>query len=135
VGARDVALPGMFEGLVIGAAVGGGYAFATPQPPGGGMAAPSGQRRVAVGVTVGLAAAAAGAALAVADRPLVGGLVNEIAKTSPAAKLVLAPLGQLIGEPDFGPITRIALSAFEAGVFGGAVAFGLTIRPKSATSQ
>jgi DNA-binding winged helix-turn-helix (wHTH) protein len=135
VGAPDVVLPGVFEGLVIGAALGGGYAFATPQPPGGGMAAPTGRRRVVVVVTVGLVAAVAGTALAVADRTLVGGLVNEIAKTSPSANLVLAPLGQLIGEPDFGPITRIALSAFEAGVFGAAVAFGLTIRPKSATSQ
>jgi DNA-binding winged helix-turn-helix (wHTH) protein len=135
VGAPDIALPGMFEGLAIGAAVGGGYAFATPVPPGGGMAAPTGRRRVAAVVTVGLVTAAAGTALAVADRTLVGGLVNEIAKTSPSANLVLAPLGQLIGEPDFGPITSIALSAFEAGVFGAAVAFGLTIRPKSATSQ
>jgi DNA-binding winged helix-turn-helix (wHTH) protein len=135
VGAPEVALPGPLEGLVIGAAVGAGYAFATPQPPGGGMAAPTGQRRVATVVTVGLVTAAAGTALAVADRTLVGGLVNEIAKTSPSANLVLAPLGQLIGEPDFGPITAVALSAFEAGVFGAAVAFGLTIRPKSGTSQ
>jgi DNA-binding winged helix-turn-helix (wHTH) protein len=135
VGAPDVALPGVFEGLVIGAAVGGGYALATPQPPGGGMSAPTGQRRAAAVVTVGLVAAAAGTALAMADRTLVGGLVNEIAKTSPSANLVLAPLGQLIGEPDFGPITAVALSAFEAGVFGAAVAFGLTIRPKSAISQ
>ena len=135
VGAPEVALPGLLEGLVIGAAVGAGYAFATPQPPGGGMAAPTGQRRVAAVVTVGLVTAAAGTALAVADRTLVGGLVNEIAKTSPSANLVLAPLGQLIGEPDFGPITAVALSAFEAGVFGAAVAFGLTIRPKSGTSQ
>lgn len=135
VGAPEVALPGLLEGLVIGAAVGAGYAFATPQPPGGGMAAPTGQRRVATVVTVGLVTAAAGTALAVADRTLVGGLVNEIAKTSPSANLVLAPLGQLIGEPDFGPITAVALSAFEAGVFGAAVAFGLTIRPKSGTSQ
>jgi hypothetical protein len=99
------------------------------------MAAPTGERRATAVVTVGLVATAAGAALAMAGRTLVGGLVNEIAKTSPSANLVLAPLGQLIGEPDFGPLTAIALSAFEAGAFGAAVAFGLTIRPKSATSQ
>jgi DNA-binding winged helix-turn-helix (wHTH) protein len=135
VGTHDVDLPGALEGLILGAAVGGGYALATPQPPGGGMAAPGGRRRFAVGVTVGLVAALAGAGLALADRTLVGGLINDVARTSPTAKLVLAPLGQLIGEADFGPVTRIALSAFEAGVFGGAVAFGLTIRPKSTTSH
>ena len=134
-GVRGVAIPGAFEGLVIGGAVGSGYALATRQPPGGGMAAPGGVRRLAVAATVGMITAAAGAALALADRMLVGGLVNEIANSSPNAQLVLAPLGRLIGEPDFGPMTRVVLSAFEAGIFGTAVAWGLTIRPKSATSH
>jgi DNA-binding winged helix-turn-helix (wHTH) protein len=135
VGTRDLAIPGFFEGFVIGAAVGIGYAVATPQPPGGGVAAPSGRRRAAVAVVTGIATAAAAAALALADRMLVGGLVNEIARSSPNAQLVLAPLGQLVGEPDFGPATRVMLSAFEGGAFGAAVAWGLTIRPKSRTSH
>ena len=48
--------------------------------------------------------------------------INEIARSSPNAQLVLAPLGQLIGEPDFGPATRVVLSALECGAFGAAVA-------------
>ena len=99
------------------------------------MAAPSGRRRAAVALITGLATAAAGAVLAVADRTLVGGLINEIARSSPDAQLVLAPLGQLIGEPDFGPATRVIISALECGAFGAAVAWGLTIRPKSRTSH
>jgi DNA-binding winged helix-turn-helix (wHTH) protein len=129
VGARDIEIPGSLEGLVVGGAVGAGYAFATPQPPGGGVAAPPGRRRAAVALITGLSAAAAGAALALADRTLVGGLINEIAKSSPDAQLVLAPLGQLIGEPDFGPTTRVIISALECGAFGASVAWGLTIRP------
>ncbi len=135
VGARDIEIPGFVEGLVVGGAVGTGYAFATPQPPGGGVAAPSGRRRAAVALITGLATAAAGAVLALADRTLVGGLINEIARSSPDAQLVLAPLGQLIGEPDFGPATRVIISALECGAFGAAVAWGLTIRPKSRTSH
>ena len=135
VGARDIQIPGFLDGLLVGGAVGVGYALATQQPSGGGIAAPTGRRRAAVAFATGLAAAAAGMALALAGRPLVGGLINEIARSSPNAQLVLAPLGQLIGEPDFGPATRVVLSALEGGAFGAAVAWGLTIRPKSRTAH
>jgi DNA-binding winged helix-turn-helix (wHTH) protein len=135
VGVRDIEIPGLVDGLAIGFAVGAGYALATRQPPGGGMAAPTGRRRATVAIMTGLAAAATGAVLALAGRPMVGGLVNEIARFSPDAQLVLAPLGQLVGEPDFGPATRVIISALEGGAFGAAVAWGLTIRPKSRTSH
>ena len=135
VGATDIEIPGSLEGLVVGGTVGAGYAFATPQPPGGGMAAPTGRRRVAVALTTGMATAAAGVVLALVDRTLVGGLINEIARSSPNAQLVLAPLGQLIGEPDFGPATRVIISALECGAFGAAVASGLTIRPAPSTVE
>jgi DNA-binding winged helix-turn-helix (wHTH) protein len=134
-GARDVHIPGFVDGLLVGGAVGIGYALATRQPSGGGIAAPTGKRRAVVALATGIAAAAAGMALGLAGRPLVGGLINEIARSSPNAQLVLAPLGQLIGEPDFGPVTRVILSALEGGAFGAAVAWGLTIRPKSRTSH
>lgn len=119
----------VLDGLAIGGAAGIGYAAATRQPPGGGIAAPSGGRRLAAAGTVALFTAAAAVALALSGYLLVGGLVNEIARASPDAQLVLAPLGRLIGEPDFGPITRAVLSAFEGGVFGFALAWGLTRRP------
>lgn len=135
VGAGDIRIPGFLDGLLVGGAVGVGYALATQQPSGGGIAAPTGRRRAAVAFATGIAAAAAGMALALAGRPLVGGLINEIARLSPNALLVLAPLGQLIGEPDFGPATRVVLSALEGGAFGAAVAWGLTIRPKSRTAH
>jgi DNA-binding winged helix-turn-helix (wHTH) protein len=127
-GMRGVFDSGLVEGLVIGSAAGIGYASATRQPAGGGIAAPTGQRRLAVAAIVGLSTASAAAVLALSERVLVGGLVNEIARAFPNAQLGLAPLGHLIGEPDFGPVTRALLSAFEGGTFGCALAWGLTSR-------
>ena len=119
---------GALDGLVLGAAAGAGYGLATRQPPGGGLAAPSGWARLKAAVLVGCGCAVAAAALALAGRLLVGGLVHEIARTSRDAQLVLAPLGHLIGEPDFGPMTRTILGAFEGGTFGFALTLGLTRR-------
>jgi DNA-binding winged helix-turn-helix (wHTH) protein len=121
---------GAVDGLVIGAAAGFGYAMATAQPAGGGMAAPHGRARVVAVATVGACCAAAAVALSLAGRPLVGGLVHEVARSSREAELVLAPLGRLIGEPDFGPMTRILLGAFEGASFGCALTWGLTRRPR-----
>jgi DNA-binding winged helix-turn-helix (wHTH) protein len=119
---------GALDGLVLGAAAGAGYGLATRQPPGGGLAAPSGWARVKATVVTGACCAAAAAALALAGRLLVGGLVHDIAHTSRDAQLVLAPLGHLIGEPGFGPATRAILSAFEGATFGCALTWGLTRR-------
>jgi DNA-binding winged helix-turn-helix (wHTH) protein len=121
---------GALDGLVLGAAAGGGYALATPQPPGGGIAAPRGQRRVQTVVMVAVFCAAAAVLLALTGRPLVGGLVHEVADRSRAAALGLAPLGHLIGEPGFGPLTRALLSAFEGAAFGCSLAWGFTSRPR-----
>jgi DNA-binding winged helix-turn-helix (wHTH) protein len=119
---------GALDGLVLGAAAGAGYGLATRQPPGGGLAAPSGWARIRAAALTGACCAVAAALLAVAGRLLVGGLVHDIARTSRDAQLVLAPLGHLIGEPDFGPMTRVILSAFEGGTFGCALTLGLTRR-------
>lgn len=122
-------LGGAIDGLVLGGAAGAGYGWGTRQPPGGGLAAPSGRRRVAAVATVGTCCAIAAVALALSGRALVGGVVHDIARSSHDAQLVLAPLGHLIGEPDFGRVTRTLLSAFEGTAFGCALAWGLTRRP------
>jgi len=125
------ALPFATDGLVLGLAAGAGYALATSQLPGGGLAAPPGLRRITVALIVGSCCAAGAVTLAVAGRPLIGGLVHDIAQASRDSQLVLAPLGRLIGEPDFGPITRALLGAFEGWTFGCSLAWGLTHRPGS----
>lgn len=130
-GLRVLSLPGGVEGLVLGGAAGIGYALATPQPPGGGLAAPVGWRRVGAAAVVAACCAIAAAGLARLDHLLIGGLVHDIARQSRDAPLVLAPLGRLIGEPDFGPLSRTLLSALEGGTFGGTLCWGLTRRPPS----
>ena len=45
----------------------------------------------------------AGLALTLAGRPLVGGTIHVIADAADGSRATLAPLGRLIGEPDFGP--------------------------------
>jgi DNA-binding winged helix-turn-helix (wHTH) protein len=119
---------GTLAGLVLGAAAGAGYALGTPQPPGGGLAAPSGLARSKAVALTGIFCAVAAVLLALTGHLLVGGFVHDVAHMSRDAQLGLAPLGHLIGEPDFGPVTRTLLSAFEGGTFGCVLAFGLTRR-------
>jgi hypothetical protein len=129
-GLHDLAIGGPLDGIILGAASGGSYAFATHGLAGGGMATPAGSARLRAAALVALACGLATLALAAGGRPLVGGLVNGVAQASRGANLAFAPLGRLIGEPDFGPVTRALLGAFEGGFFGFGLALGLTRRPR-----
>lgn len=126
---------GSVDGLLLGAAAGLGYGAATSLPPGGGIAAPRGVKRLGVALAVGASCAVAGVVLATLDYPLVGGLVHAIATSSQHSSLELTPLGRLIGEPDFGPVTRRLWSALEGGAFGFSLALGLTRRPDPRSSD
>jgi hypothetical protein len=44
--------------------------------------------------------------------------------------VVLTPLGRLVGEPNFGPVSAAILGTGEGLLFGAGLAFGLTKRPK-----
>jgi DNA-binding winged helix-turn-helix (wHTH) protein len=114
---------GAFEGLVIGAAAGVGYAIAR-RPR---TTARTHMPRAAV-----LAAFCALAALALtwAGRPLVGGTLHAIAREARGSQISLTPLGRLIGEPDFGPVSQALIAAWEGGVFGFGVGMAL-LRRKS----
>jgi DNA-binding winged helix-turn-helix (wHTH) protein len=123
----EVPVGGGPEGFAIGAAAGLGYSLATAAFEGG-LAAPRGRRRV---ITVAATAAACGLAalaLALAGRPLVGGTIHLIAQASAGSQATLTPLGRLIGEPDFGPLTSALIATGEGGLFGLGLAFGLTRR-------
>ena len=124
-----VEVGGGLEGLVIGAAAGLAYGATTP-PGNGGLAAPrGGQRRrvaMATAVTCGLAALL----LAISERPLVGGTIHAVAHASHGAQVELTPFSRLIGEPDFGPLSRALIGTGEGALFGLGLALGLTHRPK-----
>lgn len=124
----NVQIGGGLEGLVIGAAAGLGYGIATPRADGG-LAAPRGGRRIGTVAIIALACGLAALTLALAGRPLVGGTVHMIAQASRGSQATLAPLGRLIGEPGFGPITASILATGEGALFGLGLALGLTHRP------
>jgi hypothetical protein len=119
---------GCLEGVVIGGAAGFGYSIATAHTEAG-LAAPRGRRRLsATGMTAAFCGLAA-LALALAGRPLVGGTIHVIATTSQGSQMILTPLGRLIGEPEFGPVTAAVIATGEGALFGLGLAVGLTRRP------
>ena len=118
---------GSLEGLVIGAAAGFGYGLATSGTEGG-LAAPRGRRRVRVAVLTGVFCGLAALALAAAGRPLVGGTIHLIAVGAGGSQAALTPLGRLMGEPGFGPLSSKIIGTGEGLLFGLGLAFGLTRR-------
>ncbi len=125
---------GGLEGLAIGAAVGAGYAIATRRVHDG-LAAPRGADRVRTVALTAAACALAGLLLALSGRSLAGGTVNAVAQASAGSQALLAPLGRLIGEPGFGPLTAALISMGEGAAFGVGLALGLTRRRRSRTSH
>ena len=130
----DLAVGGGIEGLVIGGAAGAGYAIAT-RNPGGEMAAPRGRRRLRAAFTAAAICGLAGLALTLAGRPLVGGTIHMIADAADGSRATLEPLGKLIGEPDFGPVSRAILAFGEGAIFGLGLAYGLMRRPGGPRSR
>lgn len=120
---------GTLEGLVLGAAAGLGYA-ATTSGGNGGLAAPRGGRRLQVAAAVAVTCGLAALLLAISDRPLVGGTIHAIAHASHGSQVELTPFSRLIGEPDFGPVSRALIGTGEGALFGLGLALGLTHRPK-----
>ena len=119
---------GGLEGIAIGAAAGLGYSVATSRSEGG-LAAPRGHRRLTATAIVALTCGLAALVLALAGRPLVGGTIHLIAQASRGSQATLTPLGQLMGEPDFGYLTAALLATGEGALFGVGLALGLTRRP------
>jgi hypothetical protein len=70
-------------------------------------------------------------ALTLTGRPLVGGTVHAIARAAQGSQVTLTPLGRLIGEPDFGPVSQAIIGAGEGALFGLGLALGLMRRPTS----
>jgi len=127
---RDLSpVGGGFEGLVIGGAVGLGYALATPRPEGG-MATPRGRDRLLAALASGVAGAIAAALLAATGSHLGAMSLDFMAKSFPGSQLSFDPLARLLGEATPGPWTRIAISAGEGMAFGSGLAWGLTRRPR-----
>jgi hypothetical protein len=61
--------------------------------------------------------------------PLVGGTIHAIATASAGSQVALTPLGRLMGETDFGPLSSAIIGTGEAVLFGLGLSLGLTRRP------
>jgi len=123
----SVEVGGGVEGLVIGAAAGFGYAVATARIEGG-LPAPRGGARARMAALTAVACVVAALLLTAAGRPLVGGTIHAIAQASAGSKATLNPLGRLVGESSFGPVSRAVIAAGEGAVFGLGLALGLSHR-------
>lgn len=117
----DLGIGGGLEGLVIGGAAGAGYAVADTS-------------RLRSAIIMAVFCGLGGLVLTLAGHPLVGGTIHAIADAAEGSQATLAPLGRLIGEPDFGPISRAILASGEAATFGLGLALGL-LRHKSPPSH
>ena len=131
---------GAVEGCVIGAAAGAGYAIArrhkgTPPEHSGrpegtlprrsGRLAPAARSHLYRAAVIAAFCAAGALALALAGRPLVGGTLHGIAREARGSQISLTPLGRLIGEPGFGPVSQALIAAWEGGIFGFGVGIAL----------
>jgi DNA-binding winged helix-turn-helix (wHTH) protein len=125
---------GAIEGIVIGAAAGLGYAIATRHVQGG-LAAPRGRRRLSAAMPTAVLCGLGALMLTLSERPLVGGTLHAIAREARGSQMTLSPLGRLIGEPDFGPVSQALLGTGEGAIFGLGLAFGLMRRPPSPKSH
>jgi DNA-binding winged helix-turn-helix (wHTH) protein len=128
----NLPIGGALEGLVIGAAAGVGYAVArrhkgTP-PRRSGRPGPAARSRIQRASVVAAFCAAGALALAWAGRPLVGGTLHVIAREARGSQISLTPLGRLIGEPGFGPVSQALIAAWEGGIFGLGVGIALLRR-------
>ena len=123
----SVEVGGGIEGFAIGAAAGLGYAIATARIEGG-LPAPRGAARARMAALTAVACGVAALLLTAAGRPLVGGTIHAIAQASAGSKATLNPLGRLVGESNFGPVSRAVIAAGEGAVFGLGLALGLTYR-------
>jgi DNA-binding winged helix-turn-helix (wHTH) protein len=122
-----VPIGGAFEGLVLGMAIGAGYAVVT-RGTGDGLPAPRGRRRLVVAFATAVAAGIGALALTIDGRPLVGGTIHAMAEASQGAQVLLTPLGRLVGDPGFGRFSQALLGTLEGVMFGAGLALGHTRR-------
>lgn len=124
---------GGFEGVVLGAAAGLGYAVATRAPEGG-MPTPHGGARGLVVLTTGACCALAAIGLAAGGRYLGAMSLDLVAHAFPGSQAGIDPLARLLGEETPGLVTRVVVSGWEGLMFGSGLALGLTRRPQPPVS-
>lgn len=97
-------ITGALEGALLGGAVGFGAGLGGLDP-----------RRGAV--VAGLAGGGVGALVPVLGGRLLGGSLDLLIRHFPGSRLRLDPIGGLLGEPGFGPLSQVVTGALEGALF------------------
>lgn len=126
----DVPVSGLIQGLVIGGACGvADLVTSHPAATVTGLASPDmsaeAHERGTMIAVFALLCGLAALLLVLAGQPLIGATLNAISHASAGAQTTLAPLGRLLGEPDFGPVTAAVIGTGEGALFGAGLGFGL----------
>lgn len=115
--------PGDITGAAEGALLGAAVAFAAWLGRGRSF-----RRAVAIAAATG---GAAGIFISFLGGRLMGGSLNLLASSFPGSRLRLDRVGSLFGESDFGPVSEIATSGLEGGLFGSCVVAAMLLARSS----
>lgn len=107
------AITGAGEGAALGAAIGLGLWL-------GGLGTDRLRARRGAAIA-GLCGGIAGVLIALSGGRLMAGSLHELAARFPASRLQMDAFGALFGEPDFGPVTRVASAGLEGLLFAACV--------------
>jgi hypothetical protein len=116
---------GAVEGVVLGGAVGLGTWLA------GRGHHPTRLRRAMP--IAGLTGGAAGILIAVPGGKLMGGSLDLLARSFPESRLRLDPIGALVGESGFGPLSQIVTGGLEGALFASCVVGAMVLARRSLT--
>ena len=112
-------ITGAAEGVVLGGAVGLGAWLAGP------ATAP---RTLRLGFAMAaLAGAAAGATITLLGGRLMAGSLDLLARNFPESRLRLDPIGGMLGEQGFGPVSQVVTGTLEGALFGGCVVAAMIV--------
>ena len=116
-------IPGAAEGFLLGGAVGLGAWLG-----GRGREPPSLRRGAAAAALTG---GAAGLFIPLLGGRLMGGSLDQLARSFPGSRLRLDPIGALFGESGFGPVSQTVTGALEGALFGGFVVGAMILARRS----
>ena len=114
---------GAGEGALLGAAVGLGAWLA---------ARIAERRTLRLGLVAAAATgAAAGLVIVLLGGRLLGGSLDQLARRLPDSRLRLDPIGTIVGEPGFGPLSHAVTAALEGALFASCVAAAVVLARRS----
>jgi len=126
-GAAPRDITGAGEGAALGAAVGLAAWLAGPGTAPRSLRFGAGIAAVAGGV--------AGAAIPLLGGRLMAGSLDLLARSFPDSRLRLDPIGRLLGESGFGPVSQVVTGALEGALFGGCVVGAMIVAQRTLASR